>query len=1012
MPLDELHQRALSRLGTTLKAKYRLDALIGVGGMGAVYRATHRNRAELAVKMLHPELSLNGEVRGRFLREGYAANSVKHPGVVLVVDDDVAEDGSAFLVMELLDGETVEYLSESFGNKLPTSVAVAIVHQLLDVLAAAHAAGVVHRDIKPANLFVTRDGTVKVLDFGIARVLEAQDAGAMATGVGLPMGTPAFMAPEQALARSSDIDARTDVWAAGATLFTLLSGATVHETPSSAEALVNAATRAARSLATVAHQVPKPLVDVVDKALAFERDARWPSARAMGAALVDAFVAVSGAPPGRAALAGLVSPRAPTLPPRSAAGSNQPTLPQELASAPTLAAPEASPRIARPVEQTAPGASGAADTRPTGARGGLFIIALTVLAALVLAVGGLALSKRPRESLAAPSDASAPLATWTHAPDAAPRVLITAFENRTQDPVLDGTLDILIGSALLRSSALYPVAGPALRGLVAEEVPEAAGYGERIGRLLAEREHRPVALVHGFVTQDGAGFTISLTAVDGATGASFAETAAYAPSIDRVARATAELACSLRVSLHDAPCGDGAPVRTSLSDSMAANHEFAVGRASFNSGNNADAEPHFARAVELDPSFALGQASLGLLYWNTGRASLGFPHLDVALAHADQLADREKLTLEAITHLMKDEFDEAAAAYAEQLRRWPRETSPRGNLTELLLHSGRVEEAIATARLDLADHPRNVIVWGLLAELSDISGDLEEGARDAHMVVANFSKPPALTHATGMTADLLLGRKSDAQDLAGLLATVDPSSAAALEADVAAFEGRLDDARARLEKSIAEEEAKKASADAQSKLATLAEVLLRRGEIQGAGVAAGRAAVSDDLVTLVRAGCVLSRAGRTKEAASVEGRVLAHPGQRAPLFARILRAEALLARHAPKDAIVALGDIGTGAGSQLAHAILGEAELDAGATDDALRELTSVLARPGALAFAFLDGTSTLHYVPPVAYAIARAKELLHRPDAGDAYRAFLAMEPSAQGDPLVESAKGRAGAP
>src|ERR1700722_10167464 len=145
-PID----RARRRVGITLNGKYRLDALLGLGGMAAVYRATHRNRAQLAVKMLHPELSQRADLRTRFLREGYAANSVGHPGVVLVVDDDIAEDGSAFLVMELLDGETAEYLSESFGNKLPTSVAVAIVHQLLDVLAAAHAAGVVHRDIKPA----------------------------------------------------------------------------------------------------------------------------------------------------------------------------------------------------------------------------------------------------------------------------------------------------------------------------------------------------------------------------------------------------------------------------------------------------------------------------------------------------------------------------------------------------------------------------------------------------------------------------------------------------------------------------------------------------------------------------------------------------------------------------------------------------------------------------------------------------------------------------------------------
>src|ERR1700758_4389888 len=134
----ELKARAESRIGTTIREKYRIDELLGIGGMAAGYKATHRNRAEFAIKMLHPELSVREGFRQRFLREGYAANSVKHPGVVAVVDDDVAEDGSAFLVMELLDGMGCEALWSAAGQRLPPDVASAIVLQLLDVLAAAH----------------------------------------------------------------------------------------------------------------------------------------------------------------------------------------------------------------------------------------------------------------------------------------------------------------------------------------------------------------------------------------------------------------------------------------------------------------------------------------------------------------------------------------------------------------------------------------------------------------------------------------------------------------------------------------------------------------------------------------------------------------------------------------------------------------------------------------------------------------------------------------------------------
>src|ERR1700733_5257485 len=108
VPDQELIDRASSRLGTTLRDKYKLDRVLGAGGMAVVYKATHRNGKEFAVKVLHSELSALTDVRTRFLRQGYVANKVKAPGAVTVLDDDVAEDGAAFLVMELLEGETLE----------------------------------------------------------------------------------------------------------------------------------------------------------------------------------------------------------------------------------------------------------------------------------------------------------------------------------------------------------------------------------------------------------------------------------------------------------------------------------------------------------------------------------------------------------------------------------------------------------------------------------------------------------------------------------------------------------------------------------------------------------------------------------------------------------------------------------------------------------------------------------------------------------------------------------------
>jgi len=331
-PVDAVVQRAEARVGVILKGKYRLERLLGTGGMAAVYRASHRNGSRVAIKMLHLELSLDKEARSRFLLEGYAANNVDHPGVVRVLDDDTADDGSVFVVMELLEGTTLDKLLEQSGGALAPALVMDISHQLTDVLASAHEKGIIHRDLKPENLFLTTGGVLKVLDFGLARVGAMQNA--HATQSGQVFGTPAFMPPEQALGRTSEVDHRTDLWAAGATMFTLLSGQLVHEAQSVNEHLIYAASRPARSLASVARGVPRPIVAVVDRALSFAKTDRFPDARAMQRAIDDACIAAFGALPAAAARSALASQ--PGERPQSAVAlslSDSPTIPRALPAA-------------------------------------------------------------------------------------------------------------------------------------------------------------------------------------------------------------------------------------------------------------------------------------------------------------------------------------------------------------------------------------------------------------------------------------------------------------------------------------------------------------------------------------------------------------------------------------------------------------------------------------------------------------------------------------------------------
>jgi serine/threonine-protein kinase len=274
----DLTDRCRARVGSVIRNKYRLDGLLGVGGMAAVYAATHRNGDRVAIKLLHSELSKNERICGRFAREGYAANRVRHPGAVRVIDDDVDDFGSPYLVMEILEGETLDARWERAPERrLAAREVLAHAERVLDVLSAAHDRGVIHRDIKPDNIFLTAAGELKVMDFGIARLLEATSA----TKTGEVLGTPAFMAPEQAAGRMRDVDGRADVWSVGALMFALLSGRHVHEAKTPHEQLIYAATQPARSLGLVVPDLQAGVGEIVDVALRFDRQLRWPSARLM-----------------------------------------------------------------------------------------------------------------------------------------------------------------------------------------------------------------------------------------------------------------------------------------------------------------------------------------------------------------------------------------------------------------------------------------------------------------------------------------------------------------------------------------------------------------------------------------------------------------------------------------------------------------------------------------------------------------------------------------------------------
>jgi serine/threonine-protein kinase len=270
--------------GTVVGGKWRIDREIGSGGTATVYAASHHvigNR--VALKVLSEEASESEGARARFLREGELANRVHHDGVIRVIDTGVTDDDRPFLVMELLEGETLDARRRKNElERLSIDETIRVSLALADILAAAHDAGLVHRDVKPSNVFLTKHGSVKLLDFGVAGNQQFDD-GSDLTGAGC--GTPLYMAPEQ-ITGGRPIDARADIYALGATMYRLLSGRHVYEATTLPEYLHKMfGGKDAERLDDIVLGVDAALADVVERALALDPDERFVDARSMKAAI-------------------------------------------------------------------------------------------------------------------------------------------------------------------------------------------------------------------------------------------------------------------------------------------------------------------------------------------------------------------------------------------------------------------------------------------------------------------------------------------------------------------------------------------------------------------------------------------------------------------------------------------------------------------------------------------------------------------------------------------------------
>jgi serine/threonine-protein kinase len=277
------------REGDLLAGKYRIERVIGVGGMGIVVAARHEQLDQpVAIKFIRDDVLDNDEAVERFLREARSAARLKSEHVARVLDVGRLESGAPYMVMELLEGNDLGQTLTRDGPMAP-EVAVALLLQVCEAVAEAHASGIVHRDLKPENLFLTRTvgGTpkMKVLDFGVSKAVSlVNDPRAKLTRTRAVLGSPLYMPPEQ-LRSSRDVDVRGDVWALGVVLFELLTSRSPFEAETMPELCLKVVSEPPLSLAALRPGLPPGLVGVVDRCLEKDRNLRYANAAELALAL-------------------------------------------------------------------------------------------------------------------------------------------------------------------------------------------------------------------------------------------------------------------------------------------------------------------------------------------------------------------------------------------------------------------------------------------------------------------------------------------------------------------------------------------------------------------------------------------------------------------------------------------------------------------------------------------------------------------------------------------------------
>ena len=673
--------------GTKL-GRYEIRSKIGAGGMGEVYRAldTELDRT-VAIKILPESLASDQQRLQRFIQEAKSASALNHPHI-LTIHEIGTSGATRFIATEFIDGETLRQRINA-GMRLAEVLEVAI--ETASALSAAHAAGIIHRDIKPENVMVRRDGYIKVLDFGLAKLTEprgsttdteAPTRAMVNTGAGTVMGTANYMSPEQA--KGTHVDERTDLWSLGAVLYEMVTGHVpfAGETPTETISLI--LQRDPAPLTRYANEVPDELERIVTKALTKDREERYQTAKDLLIDLrhlkrkleVDAEI--------------------------------DRTVPPELRAA-----------VATHSEATVGTASGAVATATAGAphaassaeyivseirrhKKGVGVLAAAVVVATAFAAFFLFFSRK------------APALTEKDT------VLLADFVNTTGEPVFDGTLKQALAVQLGQS--------PFLNIFPDERVNETLRF---MGRSPNERITKDVAkeicarqgikaMIVGSIAGLGSHYVITLEANNALAGDSIAREQAEADSKEQVLKALGKAASQLREKLGESLSSVkkfDAPIEQATTSSLEALKAFSQGNQQRVQGNQLEAIPFYKRAIELDPNFALAYARLAVIFNNFFQTELATQYAQRAYDLRDRVSERERFYISEkyVTYVTgdRDEVINILKAWAQS---YPNDYIPHNNLSVNYSLTGQYEEALKEAREAVRLSPNNATAQGNVVE--------------------------------------------------------------------------------------------------------------------------------------------------------------------------------------------------------------------------------------------------------------------------------------------------------